>query len=79
MTYYDSCIIVTVALISWWLGWEVANMKYNTGKLNLPGVKFKVIVIHAGFGDATLIEATDNKGESNFEYASIVVILPNTV
>ena len=36
---------------------------YNTGELDLPGVKFKVIVIHAGFGDATLIEATDNKSE----------------
>jgi len=33
---------------------------YNTGKLELLGVKFKVVVIHAGFGDATLIEATDN-------------------
>ena len=36
---------------------------YNTGGLDLPGVRFKVIVIYAGSGDATLIEAADNKSE----------------
>ena len=39
------------------------GFQYNTGGLDLSDVRFKVIVIHAGFGDATLIEATDNKSE----------------
>ena len=38
-------------------------MKFNKGSLKISGkVNYKVIVIHAGFGDATLIEVTDDKG-----------------
>ena len=54
------------------LGSEVASVMaerprrhrllYNKGDL-ANVVNFKVIVIHAGFGDATLIEVTDINGE----------------
>ena len=42
---------------------ELHGLLYNTGKLTLSGVKFKVIIIHARFGDATLIEVTDNRSK----------------
>ena len=42
---------------------ELHGLLYNTGKLPLSGVKFKVIIIHARFGDATLIEVTHDQSK----------------
>lgn len=42
------------------------GFKFNKGKRLHRDVKqVKVIVIHAGFGDATLIEVTDHQGKED--------------
>ena len=46
---------------------------FNQGCLKRNVTSVKVIVIHAGFGDATLIEVEDTTGE--YHFLTIILIL----